>query len=629
MNNIVEKYDEALRNKNYHVMEAEDRWKDIPDLEYYQRQFMLGARNICRQYFNKRPYELTKEEYYEWMRKCFMTYDTIDTTFQLKDMINLKTKDAIDANRKHSGKELDDQKEINISLLDNLIDRRSNINKPYKLFFLRYLSPRMREIVWKGLLLDQTEVKTYENNIIEDKSFTVSKDEIYILKVIQSILKDDFHNFGNDYDLILLMKALMIYAAEYLKTYLQDFHYYLLFPLLQTFKSYRTYTRVKLLISFYISTLRVRMQIVDECNEKEESVYEAYINHIIDTLLSFCKQIDPSLEKKITDLLAIEDEAIKTHHMDLLVSTRGEKNLANLDLRMTKQKVIFGELLRGFLERWSVGFVNVRVSCVIWDFILLKDNKSKDDLFIAFALILNIIKQDVYDWVNVIDLERIFRKKSLLIDDYDFFWAIFEYSKERNWKDAFSLDDGDSLRGNFMSVDRVKSDIQQEKLRSYEENKGVDPSLMDPNNRGVDPNAPGIDSINKRMDSRGGGINPNPFPIPHTNNPAMMPSGRPPTTEGRNPQAPSIPQNSQYQPTLQRPGSKPSLNPSNPIAPSSSAQPAVSSNKPTFPTPTHPPTIPSAAPQSQTPHGAPPSSHAPDPSSGRTNIYKPTFKPQR
>lgn len=268
----------------------------------------------------------------------------------------------IEKNRSHSGNDLIDEKDMTLSMLDNLTDRKPNINKVFKVFFLRYLTPRMREIVWKGLLLDPAEVKNYENNIQYDKSFTISKDEIYILKVVQSLMKDGFHNFGNDYDVIMLVKAVMIYAAAYLNTYLQDFHYYILFPLLQTFKSYRTYTRAKVLVSFYISVLRVRMQIVDEVNEKDESDYELYINSIIEKLLETCDGIDPKLKEKINELLEIEDAAIKTFHMDLLASVRGENHLSNLDLRMSKQKVIFGELLRSFLERLSVGFVNIRVS---------------------------------------------------------------------------------------------------------------------------------------------------------------------------------------------------------------------------------------------------------------------------
>ena len=54
----------------------------------------------------------------------------------------------------------------------------------YKPFFLRYLSPKMREIVWKGILLDQVEIDTYDENIKYDKTFTVNKEEMYIMKIV-------------------------------------------------------------------------------------------------------------------------------------------------------------------------------------------------------------------------------------------------------------------------------------------------------------------------------------------------------------------------------------------------------------------------------------------------------------
>ena len=307
---------------------------------------MFGAKNICGEYFSKRAFELDKAEYNIWLDKTFRTFDTIDTTGELKSLISQKVMNLIEKNKPRSGNEVIDEKEMTMSIIDNLTDRKANLNRIYKVFFLRYLSPRTREIVWKGQLLDPTEVKNYEKNIQYDKTFTVSKDEIYILKVIQSLMKDDFHNFGNDYDIIILIKAIMIYTATYLNTYLQDFHYYMLFPLLQTFKSYRTYTRAKILISFYLSILRVRMEVVEEVNEKDETAYEFYINGIIEKLLEVCEEIDPKLKEKITELLAIEDSAIKTFHMDLMANVRGENHLSNLDLRISKQKVIFGELLR-------------------------------------------------------------------------------------------------------------------------------------------------------------------------------------------------------------------------------------------------------------------------------------------
>ncbi len=82
-------------------------------------------------------------------------------------------------------------------------------------------------------------------------------------------------------------------------------------------------------------------------------------------------------------LLEIEDNEVKTFHMDLLSNVRksGPGHIHNLDVRMSKQKVIFGEYVRSFIERLSVGHVNLRVICVIWDYILIKNNRTKADMF--------------------------------------------------------------------------------------------------------------------------------------------------------------------------------------------------------------------------------------------------------
>jgi hypothetical protein len=141
------------------------------------------------------------------------------------------------------GDERSSKKDFNEIILGNLQDRRSGVNQDlYRVFFLRYLSPKIREIVWKGILLDQIELQTYEENIKYDKTYSVNKDEMYILKICNQIIEEKFHSMGKDYDMIMLFKAIMIYVTAYLNVYLQDFHYYLLVPLIYSFKSYRTYT---------------------------------------------------------------------------------------------------------------------------------------------------------------------------------------------------------------------------------------------------------------------------------------------------------------------------------------------------------------------------------------------------
>ena len=65
---------------------------------------------------------------------------------------------------------------------DNLVDRRAQSSVDlYKQFYLRYLSPHMREIVWRGLLSNGILAREYENNCKTDKIYTVSKDDIFVL----------------------------------------------------------------------------------------------------------------------------------------------------------------------------------------------------------------------------------------------------------------------------------------------------------------------------------------------------------------------------------------------------------------------------------------------------------------
>ena len=170
----------------------------------------------------------------------------------------------------------------------------------------------MREIVWKGILLDQVALKEYDVNVRLDKTYTISKDEMYILKITQAILEEKFHNLGSDYNVIMLMKAIMIYASSYMNTFLQDFHYYLCIPVLHVFRNYRTHTRGKFLVSAYLSVLRARMRMVEDVNEKDEVEYERYINASIDMFMGILSEVDAELHKRMNELLMIEDQQVIT-----------------------------------------------------------------------------------------------------------------------------------------------------------------------------------------------------------------------------------------------------------------------------------------------------------------------------
>ena len=73
--------------------------------------------------------------------------------------------------------------EINYNIFENLSERRAQNNTDlYRSFFLRYLTPHIREMVWKGVLYDNIKAREYENNMRSEKAFYISKDELYILQ---------------------------------------------------------------------------------------------------------------------------------------------------------------------------------------------------------------------------------------------------------------------------------------------------------------------------------------------------------------------------------------------------------------------------------------------------------------
>ena len=98
------------------------------------------------------------------------------------------------------------------------------------------------------------------------------------------------------------------------------------------------------------------------------------------------------------------DKEVDTFYMDLMSNVRrGEiTHIPNADLILSKQELIFGELMRSFVERMSVGFINVKATMIIWDSILIKVIKDPSDLIVSFCLILFHFKADIMRCKNIL-----------------------------------------------------------------------------------------------------------------------------------------------------------------------------------------------------------------------------------
>ena len=102
------------------------------------------------------------------------------------------------------------------------------------------------------------------------------------------------------------------------------------------------------------------------------------------------------------------------YYMDLMANVRrGEiTHIPNADLPLSKQSIIFGELLRLFIERMSIGFVNIKLSLIIWDILLIKVVKDPKDLLISFDLILLFYKVEIMRCKNILEVVKIFKERA-------------------------------------------------------------------------------------------------------------------------------------------------------------------------------------------------------------------------
>jgi len=72
-----------------------------------------------------------------------------------------------------------------------------------------------------------------------------------------------------------MFKQLMVYVQAYLrKTVMSETYFYLMVPILTTFKNYRLKSREKYIASFYLTLVtQVHEKVVPKLNERDETDY--------------------------------------------------------------------------------------------------------------------------------------------------------------------------------------------------------------------------------------------------------------------------------------------------------------------------------------------------------------------
>lgn len=81
------------------------------------------------------------------LTKLFQAFDTLESTEEMKNLVSKAVQRKLEDLKKTSVSV--NKWELNFNVFENVVARRAENNRDlYRVFFLRYLSPHMRELVW-------------------------------------------------------------------------------------------------------------------------------------------------------------------------------------------------------------------------------------------------------------------------------------------------------------------------------------------------------------------------------------------------------------------------------------------------------------------------------------------------
>ena len=106
--------------------------------------------------------------------------------------------------------------------------------------------------------------------------------------------------------------------------------------------------------------------------------------------------------------------------------------MINKGSTLNQAEFLFGDLMKGFIDTQSVSYVNYKTSMIIWDKILISKSVNPPEILVALSLIMKQLSPDLMVSKNMADFVILFKEKSLLMHEYDFYLSLFDYYKDKN-----------------------------------------------------------------------------------------------------------------------------------------------------------------------------------------------------
>ena len=218
-------------------------------------------------------------------------------------------------------------------------------------FYNRALPGSARKSIWKGLLLYPEAEREYEDLYINSRIRTISRNEVEITKKAVEVFSQFCPSLAYDSKIINQVRVVLSYLECVYQRLLPDFQYYLQMP-----------------VFYILHELAINMpKLVGVClkmTEIQNTVWPDNPNEsITDIFLNILYKLDSDLYNLLTNII---------------------------DIRNTISLERLENFLKPFIARLTSGYLNIEVTCMIYDQFLIVNSKYK--IHYILGIILMIIK---------------------------------------------------------------------------------------------------------------------------------------------------------------------------------------------------------------------------------------------
>lgn len=348
------------------VIDVEDRIKDeIRELLDLKNQFMRTLAGCADEKRGVLYSELLFDESFQLLVKMIEDFSGQLQVTNVQETIRSIYRYRTEAQTKDRFMPLMSRLDLHSQVAGNLLSMNP-YNKDLLLenFYGLELPNVLRKEVWRALMRNKPAEQQYLQCLMTDRWKTISRNEIEIVRRSQELFSEHCPSLAHNHEAVMGMKTLLSYYENLIAHRLPDFLYYMQLPIIYTFSD--SYKIPEQLIGIALRFGEVQSTVF---------AFEGPLwKHFMDCLFNISK----SLYEKLRTLL-------------------------NLSLIPNQERL--EEFVQPIIARLTSGFVNIDVTCLIYDQLVMRN--CVDYMFYVLSVMLVLMEDSIHrckTWDNFLEI---------------------------------------------------------------------------------------------------------------------------------------------------------------------------------------------------------------------------------